>query len=69
MKTVNELIAIAEFIGDEMTDAQAERLMDDVRELSLADREILLNALHGGPFYTEMSMHNGEMGGLSRLGT
>lgn len=62
----NELIAIAEFLGDDMTDEQATRLMDGARELSIADRERLLNTLPGGPLYTEMSMHDGEMGGLSR---
>lgn len=40
--------------------------MDEARQLAIADRESLLNALPGGPFYTEMSMHNAEMGGLSR---
>ena len=66
MKTVNELLAIAEFLSDEMTDEQASRLMDEARQLSIADRERLLNALPGGPLYTELSMHNGEMGGLCR---
>lgn len=66
MKTINELLAIAEFLGDKLTDEQASRLMDDARQLSIADRERLLNALLGGPLYTEMIMHNGEMGGLCR---
>lgn len=66
MKNINELIAIADFLGDEMTEEQSIRLMDDARSLSIADRERLLNALPGGPLYTEMSMHNAEMGGLSR---
>ena len=64
--TENEMIAIAEFIGDDMTDEQATRLMDEAREMSIAGRERLLNALPGGPLYTEMSMHDAEMGGLSR---
>ncbi len=59
MKTAN-LLAIAEFLGDEMTDEQASRLMDEARQLSVADREHLLNTLPGGPLYTEMSMHNGD---------
>jgi hypothetical protein len=59
-------MAIAEFLGNEMTDEQATRLMDDARELSIADRERLVNVLPGGPLYTEMSMHDAEMGGLSR---
>jgi hypothetical protein len=64
--TKNEILAIAEFLGDSMTDDQASQLMDEARELSIADREDLLSALPGGPLYTEMSMHDAEMGGLSR---
>ena len=64
--TANELIAIAEFLGNDMTTEQATRLIDDARELSISDRESLLNTLPGGKLYTEMSMHDGEMGGLSR---
>jgi hypothetical protein len=64
--TANEMMAIAEFLGGDMTDEQASRLMDEAREMSIADRERLLNALPGGPLYTEMSMHDAEMGGLSR---
>ena len=66
MRTVNEMAAIAEFLGNEMTSEQSTRLMDEARELSIVDREWLLNALPGGKLYTEMSMHNGEMGGLCR---
>lgn len=65
MKTTN-LVAIAEFLDDEMTDEQASRLMDEARQLSIADRKHLLNTLPGRPLYTEMSMHDGEMGGLCR---
>lgn len=64
--TANEMMAIVEFLGDDMTDEHATRLMDEARELSIADRERLLNTFPGGPLYTEMSMHNAEMGGLSR---
>ena len=64
--TANEMIAIAEFLGADMTDEQATRLMDEARELSISDRERLLDTLPGGQLYTEMSMHDGEMCGLSR---
>lgn len=66
MMTVDSLLAISEFLGHEMTDEQAQRLMDEARELSIADKQYLLQQLPGGPLYTEMSMHNGEMGGFSR---
>lgn len=66
MADAETLLAIAEFLGDEMTDEQASRLMDEARKLSIADRERLLNQLHGGRLYTEMSMHNGEMYRLCR---
>lgn len=65
MKTINELLAIADFLGDDITDEQAENLMDEARQLSISDRERILNVV-GGKFYTQMSMHDGEMGGLSR---
>lgn len=63
---LDELLAIAHFLGDEMTEEQASRLMDEARELSIADREVLLDNIPGGMLYTEMSMHDAEMGGLCR---
>ena len=66
MKTVNELLAIAEFLGDEMTADQASQLMDEARHLSIADRERLLAYCPGTDFYTELSMHDAELGGLHR---
>ena len=39
--TANEILAIAEFLGDGMTESQADRLMDAARQLSIADRELL----------------------------
>ena len=64
--TANEILAIADFLGDEMTDEQAARLMDGCRQLSVTDRERLLATLCGGNLYTELSMHAHEMGGLFR---
>ncbi len=64
--TANEILAIADFLGDEMTDEQTARLMDECRQLSIADRERLLATVCGGNLYTELSMHAHEMGGLSR---
>jgi hypothetical protein len=60
------IIAIANFLGDAMTDEQAVQLMDEARQLSIADCEYIMDRINGGPFYTEMTMYDGEMGGLSR---
>jgi hypothetical protein len=60
------ILAIANFLGEAMTEEQSVQLMDEVRELSIADQEMLLANINGGPLYTELSMYDGEMGGLSR---
>jgi hypothetical protein len=68
MSKLNEFLAIIAFIGDDMTEDQASRLMDKAKsELSIADRQRLLGR-HDlpGNFYFEISQHDGEMGGLSR---
>jgi hypothetical protein len=63
--TLNDIKAGEEFLGSDMTREQAMKLMDEARELSIADREELLHACSDELFY-EMSMHDAEMGGLSR---
>lgn len=63
---VKEVLAITEFLGDEITDEQVSRLMDEVRKLSVSDREYLLGMVYG-PLYTELSMHNAEIGGLHNV--
>jgi hypothetical protein len=65
-KNANEILIIVEFLGDEMSDDQAERLMDDCQMLSVAAREYVLASLDGGKLYTALSTHNREMGGLDR---
>lgn len=62
----NEIIAIANFLGNEINEEQATKLMDECRQLSIADCERILSSLDGGIFYTEMSMHDAEMRGLYR---
>jgi hypothetical protein len=64
--TMIEILTIAEFLGENMTNDQADTLMDHARELGIRDKEILKANLPGTPLYTEMSMHEGEMGGFSR---
>ncbi len=65
--TTNELIAIANFLGDELTDDQADRLMNEVRQsVSIADREVVLSCLNGGKLYTALRENERELGGYSR---
>ena len=62
-----ELLAIANFLGEEMTEEQSVRLMDEAKnDLSISEIEQLYMELEGGPLFTEVSMYDGEMGGLSR---
>ena len=62
MKTLREFIAIANFLGDDMTEDQANKLMDEAKaELSQTDIETL-SANVGGSFYTAISEYHGECG-------
>jgi hypothetical protein len=62
----NEIFAIAEFLGSEITDEQSDKLMGLAREhLSIADMEQLKEVAHGS-LYTDLSMYEGEMGGFAR---
>lgn len=63
--TANEILAIAEFLGDGMTESQADRLMDAARQLSIADRERLYAAsdcVGCRKFYTALSENSYELG-------
>lgn len=64
--TVEEILAIAEFLGDDINEDQFWRLSDEARKLSISDRERLHARLNGGPLYTEVSMNRAEMGGYHR---
>ena len=66
MHTARDILIIANFLGSNMTEEQADDLMASVRDLSIADREMLLYNLEGGPLYTRLSMNNAEMGGYGR---
>lgn len=64
--TCEDFLAINDFLGENITEEQRERLMDKAkRELSKSDLTFLLNKVCG-PMYTELSTHNCEMGGLDR---
>lgn len=66
MKTLQDFINVAEFLGDEMTEEQASRLFDQAKnELSITDIKKLHDNV-GGLLYRELSQYNAEMGGLSR---
>jgi hypothetical protein len=59
---VEDFLNIANFIGDEMTDDQASRLMSDAkRHLSISELEHLLSELPGTPFYTELTMYEVQL--------
>lgn len=62
----NEIIAIVEFLGDSIGESQSERLIDEIRMLSIADRERVLASLDGGILYSMLSEHRAEMGGFER---
>lgn len=66
MMTLNVALGLADFLGPDMTDAQASNLMDQCKEsLSIAEMQILKDTI-SGPMYTQASMYDAEMGGLSR---
>ena len=69
MSTCNEILAIVEFLGKDMTEKQAEALFIKIKsELSIANQEFIFDAYEIAftPIYTMLSMYDGEMGGLSR---
>ena len=57
------ILDIAEFLGDEMTEDQAVRLMDLARLLAPADVHWLYERVPGGHLLTHLSMWLGESGG------
>lgn len=61
--TTNQLIAIANFLGEDITEDQVNRLMDEVRKsFSITDREDILSCLDGGPLYTALRENECELG-------
>jgi hypothetical protein len=45
--TLNEIVAVANSLGDSITEAQVDALMDEARVLSVADREDLIELIDG----------------------
>tara|TARA_R110000744_G_C19371646_1_gene562777 strand:+ start:14757 stop:14966 length:210 start_codon:yes stop_codon:yes gene_type:complete len=66
-KNLGEFLAIANFLGDDMTEKQASALMDEAKSnLSISDKEILMATVDCGEMYYELSQYDAEMGGMSR---
>lgn len=64
MSKYKEIVAVVEFLGDEMTEEKAQRLFDQAkRELSQAG---LMQLAHDYPshFYYLVSEYAGEIGGF-----
>jgi hypothetical protein len=67
VNTLKEFLAVANFLGDDMSEDQASDLMDQAKGvLSIADFERFMTQVDCGNMYYELSQYNGEMGGLSR---
>jgi hypothetical protein len=67
MENLQDFLNVIDFIGDEMTDEQAERLMGEARrKLSIADIERLSNTLMSPAMCLEISIYEAEMGGFGR---
>jgi histidinol-phosphate/aromatic aminotransferase/cobyric acid decarboxylase-like protein len=45
--TLNEIVAVANFLGDSITKEQVDALMDEARVLSVAEREALIELIDG----------------------
>ena len=65
-EALKKFIYIDQLLGDAMSEEQATKLMDDIRnELSIEEIQILKDNV-SGPLYSHLSEYDGEMGGLSR---
>lgn len=62
---IDAMIWVCDQFGDKMSPEQVTNLADQIRQWSIADREILLHYI-SGPLYTELSMMAGEFGGFFR---
>ena len=63
---LNSAIAIMNFLGNKMTEAQASELLNQMKgNVSIAEMEYFLQ-IATGPMFAELSQYNAEMGGLGR---
>ena len=56
------MLAIAKFLGDDMTPEQANSLMDEIRGWSLDGKFYIADYINGGPLYTVIREHLAEIG-------
>ena len=60
--TLSQFLTIAGFLGDDITDEQASRLMNSARQsLSLAEIELCLEDIRCAGMYLHLSMYKAEM--------
>ena len=65
--TAEEIIQMANSLGDNLSDEQADSLLDAARaSCSLSEIERIRDALDGGLLFTAITMMEGEMGGFQR---
>lgn len=61
-KRRQEVLAIARFLGDDMTSEQVDSLMDEIRGWSLEGKFYIADYLNGGPLYTAIREYLAEIG-------
>lgn len=71
LKTVNDFVALVQFLGADMTPEIASKIMDRAKQsLSMSDIEGLVDIMAqcdgGDDMITELSQYEGEMGGFGR---
>lgn len=68
IKNLQYYLNVCDYLGEDMTPEQAQKLMDQAKQnLSINDIDRLKNSVGlTGPFITEISQYNAEMGGLNR---
>jgi hypothetical protein len=59
---VNEIEAVVNFLGNNMTEEQAIQLCDEVRGLGLNDKYVIEDVSLGTPLYTYIREHLSELG-------
>ena len=57
-----QIVDIANFLSDGMTQDQAFQLMDEIRSMGIDDKLYIADYLAGGPLYTLITEHFAEIG-------
>ena len=67
LHTLDQFLTVVNFLGDDMSQQLASDIMSFAKQrLSIEDMEILMRNCDDSAIYTELSMYDAEMGGLSR---